>query len=244
MKKRKKGIIATIVITSFVIFFYIILEDFFLNHIGCNCTVGFYPTMTSRLIGYVLLIISTIVFIASIWRIKKLSRLWTIPALIVFGVAFYGNGYALYTTGIFTDTINRATFFGIRETKLGTFTYIRNVDDLKTGKHNGGILGYSVSRRNLTFYRINEKPLNVKTRFLFWKICPQYFIYKFSPALSRNFEFEKNNSGFEFIGGKNMPIEAFRDEIARTEDFKIDKLKNQQIINETDGTTRFRFEIE
>jgi len=51
--------------------------------------------------------------------------------------------------------------------------------------------------------------------------------------------------GYEFIGGKDMPIEVFMNEIfTEKSEFAVKTLKNKRIINETDGTTRFRFEIE
>ena len=123
----------------------------------------------------------------------------------------------------------------------------RTSTSLKTGKYDGKLLGYSVNRQKLTLYRIGEKPLKVRTGFLFWRTPPKRFVSTLSPRLHsfRNLEFEKNNIGYEFIGGRDMPLEVFLNEIMfEGSEFAGKKLKNKQIINEADGTTRFRFEIE
>ena len=246
MSKRKIGIIATIIVISFILVFYILLEIHFYND-ECSCVVGYYPMMISRIIGYFLLIFSTTLFIASVWRIKKLSRLWAIPALLAFGIAFYGNGYALYSMSC-TSSINKITFF-VHNTSFGDFAQKYepiNTDSLKTEKYKGKFLGYSIARKELTLYRIGEQPLKVKTSFLFWKIRPNIFVHTLSPTLHshRNLEFEENNNVYEFIGGQNMPVEIFLKEILyEKNEFAGKKLLNQKIINETDGTTRFRFEI-
>ena len=243
MNKRKINIITTIIITSFMLVFYLLLEIHFYNDIECSCVVSYYPMMTSRIVGYFLLIFSTALFVASVWKIKKLSRWWTIPALIVFGIAFYGNGYALYSMSC-TPSINKTTFF-VHKNKLGDFTQPINTDSLRTGKYDGKLLGYSIAEKELTLYRIGESPLKVKTSFLFWKVRPSIIVHTLSPILHshRNLEFENNNNGYEFIGGQDMPVEIFLNEIVyEKNEFAGKKLINQKIINETDGTTRFQFE--
>ena len=249
MNKRKIKIIATILLTGFAFFVYLILEiNFLFSSAECSCALEFYPTLTSKIIGYALLIFSTALFIASIWQIKKLSRWWSILALFIFGIAFYGNGYALYTLSCTPSSITKITFY-IHSTDIGDFVNKYELTDsgnLNVEENQGKLLGYSISGQTLTLYRIGEKPLKVKTSFLFWKIRPGIWVNGLSPVLHsyRNLEYEKNNKGYEFIGGQDMPLELFLKEIVQEKEFFIDKLKNKRIINETDGTTRFRFEIE
>ena len=248
MNKRKKGIIATIVITGFILGIYLMFATDAYHYVICSCVEHYYPTMTSRMIGYALLLFSTLLFIASVWRIKKLSRWWILPALITFVVALYGNGYKFYYVAC-TPSIGKVIFFNHHIT-LGEPVpryALNNFDNLTTEKNKGKILGYSVSGGILTFYRIGEKPLKVKINFLFWKIRPNIFVHSLSPVLHsfRNLEFEKNNDGYEFIGGQDMPAEVFIKEFfIDHSEFTGKKLKNQKIINGMNGTTRFRFEIE
>lgn len=248
MTKRKKGIIATFTIAGFILACYLLMLDNNYNYVVCSCAAHYNTELWARVIGYFLLVVSTFLFLASVWRIKKLSRLWAIPALIVFGIAYYGNGYKFYYLACMSY-IEKITFFN-HYTTLGEFAAPLNIDSLQTGKYDGKLLGYSVSENELTLYKINEKPLKVKTSFLFWKIRPTIFVNTLSTALHsyRNLEFEKNNNGYERIGGKDMPLEVFMREIFYEKELEfagnMAKLKNKQIINAQDGTTRFRFEIE
>ena len=250
MNKRKKGIIVTITITGFILTVWFILEYVY-NYAVCTCIAHYNTTFTSRTFGYALLIVSTLLCIASVWRVKRLSRWWIIPVLIIFGIVFYGNGYKFYYVAC-TSSLYKVTFFNYH-TILGNFApkyALMNTDSLKTGNYKGQLLGYSLSEHELTLYRIGDNPLKVKTSFLFWKIRPNIFIHDLSPRLHsyRNLEYEKNNSDYERIGGEDMPIEVFMEEIflEKEELFlgSTSKMKNQRILNETDGTTRFRFEIE
>ena len=224
MNKRKIGIIVTIAMIGFILAVcFLFLEDAY-SYVVCTCTAHYYTTLTSRIIGYALLIISTLLFIASIWRVKRLSRWWIIPALIVFGIAFYGNGYKFYYVAC-TPSLYKVTFFN-RHTTLGNFApeyALRNADSLKTGNYKGQLLGYSVSGQELTLYRIGDNPLKIRTSFLFWKIRPNIFVHDLSPRLHsyRNLEFEKNHHGYERIGGKNMPLEVFIEEIEMTNGFNV-----------------------
>ena len=251
--KKKIGIVTTIVIVFFLGLFYYFLEDFFYSDFGCGCSSsckGFYPTLTSRLIGYAMLIGSTILFIASIWSHKGLSKFWTIPALIIFGIAFYGNGYMLFNKGSCGLSVNQATFF-IHQVKLGDFAKSDaetiNLDSLKAGKLKGKLLGYSLDGNELILFRIGMKPLKVKTSFLFWEVRNNVILNNFSNGLNtfRNFEVEKTKGHYEFIGGQGMSEEDFLYEFVLTnKDLLGKRLKNKHITNEIDGTTRFRFEIE
>ena len=151
--------------------------------------------MTSRFVGYGLLIGSTAFFIASFWKFEGLSRLWMIPALVIFGIAFYGNGYMIFNKGACGYSLNQTTFF-VNQTKLGDFAKTDaetiNLDSLKDGKLKGKILGYSIDGNELTAFRIGEEPLKVKTSFLFWKVRSNVVVSNISNGLNtfRNFEAE------------------------------------------------------
>ena len=255
MTKAKKtiGVIVTIFLTVLLGLFYYSIENFFYSDLGCGCSsgcVGYYPALTSRFIGYGILIGSTVLFIASIWRFNGLSGFWTIPALIIFGIAFYGNGYLISNKGFCGYSINKTIFF-IYQTKLGDYakegTETIILDSLKNGKLNGKLLGFSLNGNELTAFRIGEKPLKVKTSFLFWKVRSNVILNDISNGLNtfRNFEIEKTKGKYEFIGGQGMMEKDFLDEFVLTEKELISKkLINKRIICENDGTTRFLFETE
>jgi len=254
MKIRKKtGIILTVFTTVVLIIIYIFLENYFYSDIGCGCSsscIGYYPTMTSRIIGYSILIVSFFMFIVSVWRVRRLSKLWIIPSLALFGIAFYGNGYMIFNKGGCGYSLNKTTFF-INQIKLGDYAKedaeTINLDSLKIGKYKGKLLGYSINENELTAFRIGETPVTVKTSFLFWKIRTNVILNDISHGLNtyRNLKAEKNNGHYEFIGGKGMTENDFINEFVLTNKCIIGKkIKNKRIINETDGTTRFKFEIE
>ena len=122
MTKTRKtiGIVLTVILTILLGLLYYLFENFFYSDFGCGCSstcTGYYPVMTSRLIGYGLLIGSTVLFIASIWKLKGLSRLWTIPALFIFGLVFYGNGYMIFNKGGCGYSLNKTTFYPLGEIK-------------------------------------------------------------------------------------------------------------------------------
>lgn len=250
--KKKIGIVLTVILTTLLGLFYYSLENFFYSDFGCGCSsscTGYYPVMTSRLIGYSLLIGSTILFIASIWQLKGLSRLWTIPALLIFGLAFYGNGYMIFNKGGCGYSLNQTIFF-IHQTKLGDFAKrdaeTINLDSLKDGKLKGKLLGYSINGNELTVFRIGYKPLKIKTSFLFWKVRNNVIINDISYGLNtfRNFEAEKGKGKYEFIGGQGMTEKDFLEEFVLTQKDLTINLKYKKIINHIDGTTRFLFEKE
>lgn len=250
--KKKIGIVLTIILTTMLGLFYYSLENFFYSDFGCGCSStcrGYYPVLTSRLIGYGLLISSTILFIASFWKLKGLSRFWTIPAMIIFGLAFYGNGYMIFNKGGCGLSLNKTTFF-INQTKLGDFAKedgeTINLDSLKDGKLKGKLLGYSIKGNELTAFRIGEEPLKIKTSFLFWKVRNNVIINDISYALNtfRNFEAENVKGHYEFIGGQGMTEKDFLDEFVLTQKELSSNLKNKKITNNGDGTTRFLFEKE
>lgn len=254
MTKRRKhiGIITTIILITLLGLIYYSLENFFYSDFGCGCSstcIGYYPVLTSKLIGYGLLVGSTVLFIASIWKFKGLSKLWTIPAMIIFGLAFYGNGYMIFNKGGCGYSLNQATFF-INQTKLGDFAKedaeTINLDSLKDGKLRGKLLGYSIKGKELTAFRIGEEPLKIKTSFLFWKVHNNVIISDISYGLNtfRNFEAENVKGHYEFIGGQGMTEKDFLDEFVLIQMEFSSKIKNKKIINNSDGTTRFIFEQE
>ena len=248
--KKTIGIIATIILKILLGLFYYSLENFFYSDFGCGCSStcrGYYPVMTSRLIGYGLLIGSIILFIASVWKFKGLSRFWTIPAVIIFGIAFYGNGYMIFNKGGCGYSLNQTTFF-INQTKLGDFAKSDaetiNLDSLKEGKLKGKLLGYTINGNELTAFRIDEEPLKVKTSFLFWKVRNNVIVNDISYGLNtfRNLEAENIKGHYEFIGGQGMTEKNFLDEFILTQKELSSNLKNKKLINNSDGTTRFLFE--
>ncbi|MCL2131827.1 MAG: hypothetical protein FWH36_05175 [Lentimicrobiaceae bacterium] len=254
MAKIKKilGITTTVLLIGLLVFFYYGLEDFFYSDFGCGCSstcIGYYPTLTSRIIGYFLLTTSTILFIASIWKIKGLSKWWVIPAIVIFGIAFYGNGYMIFNKGGCGQSLNRTILF-INQTKLGDYVKddaeTMSLDSLNAGRYKGKLLGYSIEGKELTAFRIGEPPLKIKTSFWFWKVRNNVILDDISYGLNtyRNFEVE-DKGYYEFIGGQGMTEENFMSEFVLTQKYLIGKqLKNKRIINESDGTTRFLFETQ
>jgi len=247
MNKRKINIgkISAFIGIAFVV--YLILEALlFSRREGCICTFGYESTIGSKIIGWILLIVSVAIFIVSIMQKRKFSKWGMILSFVIFGIAFYGNGYMLNgLMGGCGYSLNKTTFFVI-QTKLGDFATDwgpMDTESLNSGRFDGKLLGYSLSGKKLTLYRVGDKPLKVKTSFLFWKLQDKFVINSLHSC--RNLEYEKNNTGYEFIGGQDMPIEVFRNEfLTDRKEFEGKILRNQRIINETDGTTRFRFEIE
>jgi hypothetical protein len=253
MTKNKKilGIISTVFLTGLLVFIYYSFEHFFYSDFGRGCSstgIGYYPTMISRIIGYFLLTTSITLFITSIWKFKRLSKWCTIPAILIFGIAFYGNGYMIFNKGGCGYSLNQTTFF-INQIKLGDYAKedgeTINLDSLKAGKYQGKLLGYSIVGKELTAFRIGEQPLKVKTSFWFWKVRNNVILDDISYGLStyRNLETENDKGHYEFIGGQGMTEENFMEEFVLTEKYLIGKqFTNKQIVNGTDGTTRFLFE--
>jgi|WetSurMetagenome_2_1015567.scaffolds.fasta_scaffold275106_1 hypothetical protein len=249
---RKIGIITTIILTGFLISIYFKLEDFFYSDFGCGCSsscIGYYPTNISKIIGYILLISATLVFLASLWRIRGLSRWFTIPAFAVFLIAFYGNGYMLFNKVFCGLSINKTTFF-IYQVKLGDFAKRDGesivLDSLKAGRYNSKLLGFYLQGNNLTIYRIAEKPLKLKTSFLFWQTDNSRIRETLSVGLNtfRNNETEKIKNHYEFIGGQDMPLEAFLADFKITEKWLTGEIKNKILVKQNDGTTRLLIETE
>ncbi|HRF37284.1 MAG TPA: hypothetical protein PK198_00725 [Saprospiraceae bacterium] len=251
-RTKKIGIALTLILTTLLGLFYYSLENFFYSDLGCGCSSTcsvYYPVLTSRLIGYFMMVSSVTLFIAGVWKLKRLSRWWTIPATLTFVIAFYGNGYSIFNKGVCGYSINKAIFF-VFQTKLGDFAKSDaetiNLDSLDAGKYKGKLLGYSFNGDKLTIFKIEDEPEVLKTRFLFWKIRNNTILHDISYGLNtfRNFEAEKKKGKYEFIGGKGMTEKDFLDEFILTQKELTINLKNKKIINHSDGTTRFLFEKE
>ncbi|HRE77555.1 MAG TPA: hypothetical protein PLL09_07000 [Flavobacterium sp.] len=252
MTKTKKivGIILTIILTALLGLLYYSIENFFHSDFGCGCSSTcrvYYPVLTSRLVGYSMMTSSVVLFIASVWKFKDLSRWWTILATLIFSLAFYGNGFMIFNKGVCGYSLNKATFF-INQTKLGDFAKSDgetiNLDSLDAGKYKGKLLGYSFKGNKLKIFKIGDEPEVLSTRFLFWKIRNNIILNDFSYGLNsfRNFEVEKTKGHYEFIGGQGMTEKDFLDEFILTQKDLTINLKNKRIINHNDGTTRFIFE--
>ncbi len=242
-----------IVLTALSLFIYIQLERSFHSDAACGCSSAckaFYPAAASRLAGHVMLIISLLLLLSAIFRLKGMSSRWSVPALLLFVISFYGNGFMLFNKGPCGLSLNKRTWFVI-ETRLGDYAKADvetlNPDSLRAGRYKGKLLGYSLNGTELILFRIGEPPLKVKTAFLFWKIRGNAIINHISYGLnvSRNFDAEIQKRHFEFIGGQGMSESDFLDEFVLTQkELYGKKLKNKRIIHANDGTTRFLFETE
>ena len=252
ISKQNKQIIFIALLTATLGLCYYALERFFYSDAGCGCSSAcsnYFPDLTSRLFGYCMMAGAVILFWISILKIKAISRWWSVVAVVVFGIAFYGNGYRIYNKGACGYSIYKSTFF-IKDTKVGDFAKSDaetiHLDSLKAGKYKGKLLGYTFNGNELTIFKIGEKPAVVKTRFLFWGINSNELLNDISYGLNtyRNFEAEKIPGHYEFIGGEGMTEKDFLDEFAITQNgLTANKLSNKRIIQAADGTTRFLFEL-
>lgn len=249
---RILGIAVTIILTGFFTYAYIQLERFYYDDAACGCSsacVGFYVSKTSKEVGRILLILSSLTFIASIWRVKSLSKWWAIPALTVFVISFYGNGFMLFNKGACGQSLNKTTFF-IKQDKLGDFAKQDaesiNFDSLKAGRYKSKLLGFYLQGNMLTVYRIAETPLKIKTGFIFWQTDKEKMLKDFSYGLNSYRHSPKTlpEKHIELIGGQNMPMEAFMEELKMTNNWGVTKIISKKIINSSDGTTRLHLEID
>jgi hypothetical protein len=249
--KKILGMVLTLLLSALLGLFYYSVEHFFHSDFGCGCSSTcrvYYPILTSRLLGYLLMIGAVLLFLASVWNVRGLSRWWTLLAMLLFGFAFYGNGYLIFDKGVCGNALYQATFF-VNQTKLGDYAKSDaetiQLDRLKAGDYKGTLLGYSFHEDELTLYKIGEEPERIQTRFLFWKLRTNVILNDLSYGLNsfRNFEAEKVKGHYEFIGGQGMTEKDFLDEFVRTQkSLTVAKLYNKRIIHAADGTTRFLFE--
>lgn len=249
--KKGSKIVLSLLLVGFIGGIYVLLEQFSHTDFGCGCSsacTSFFPTNTSKNIGYILMVGSLMGIIYSLFKPNKKVL---IPLILVFVSAFYANGYYLFDKGLCGFSLNRASFF-ILHTKIGDFAKsdgeIIIMDSLKAGKYNGELLGYAVKSDRIKIFRIGEDPVDVRTKFLYWEINDSLIIQDIATTLSsyRNIESEENRDYYEFVGGEGMSEKDFMNEFVLTNNdyFLRHKLKNKSIVNEKDGTTRFRFQVE
>ena len=249
---RKIGIVLSLVLLIAMGVCYFKLIDFLHGDSGCGCSSTcrvFYPEGTSMFIGYFLLTFSTILIWASVWRFKGLSKLWSIPALIVWVIAFYGNGFMIMNDGVCGLSINKVNWM-FNKQKIGDYAKADaetiHPDSLRLGRYKGKLLGYSFSEDELKLYRIGEDPVIVKTGFLFWNIRHGSIANDISYGLNvyRDMKAEIVKDHYEFIGGKGMSEKEFLDEFILTQkEMFRGEMVNRQIVNGGDGTTRFIFDL-
>ncbi|MFT3796636.1 hypothetical protein [Flavobacterium sp.] len=253
--KTKIGMLLTLALLVLPGVIYYHAESFAHADDGCGCSSlcsVYYPELGARLVGYVLMLLASIIFVASLWKFQQISRFWMIPALLVLGIAFYGNSYRIYNKGgCGFYKLYKAEFFFF-ETELGNFAKVDSPENmtlerLAAGKCKGQFLGYAIDGNALTLFRIGAPPVKVPTAFLLWKIRTNVIFNDFSYSMGcfRNYEAEKVPGHYEFIGGKGMTEQDFLAEFVLTEKNLTDaKLQNKRIITQPDGTTRFLFEAE
>jgi hypothetical protein len=229
------AITLSIAITAIVFITYIKLEVFYYSDFGSGCSSGghgFYLTLTSKIIGYVLFVLLYSIFIISLWHKFNISRLWSIPAMLAIIIITYGNGFMLFSNGPCGFMIHKRTAY-IFETPLADIfrSDLYNINDKKHAI-DGKILGFYLNESTLNLYRINAEPIRLKTSFLLWhlneKDIEDYF-NMFDGIIVNKL----NNSTIEIVGGKDMPIEAFLNKITN-----IPNLYERKIYNDKNGTTR------
>lgn len=249
---RKIGIVSSLFLLITMGYYYVQLIGFLHGVSGCGCSSTcrvFYPTGWSMFIGYSLLAFSTILIWASLWHIKGLSKLWSIPAAIVWVISFYGNGFMLMNNGACGLSINQITWL-FNKQKIGDYAKADaetiHPDSLSLGRYKGKLLGYAFSGNELKLYRVGEDPIILKTGFLFWNIRQSAILNDISYGLNvfRVMNAEAVNGHYEFIGGKGMSEKDFLNEFILTQkDMLKSKVINRQIVNEADGTTRFILDL-
>lgn len=142
---RYTGYLFTALIAAIFVFLYVLFEDASYSDFGCGCSSGctaFHVSRWSKVVGYFLLTFSGLLFIASIWRIRRLSTSWAIPALLVFIIAIYGNSYTIFYKGPCGFSLNRSTFFFL-DKKFGDYAKddFVSLDNLKSNGYSGKLLG-------------------------------------------------------------------------------------------------------
>ncbi|MCF8253979.1 MAG: hypothetical protein K9H61_09040 [Bacteroidia bacterium] len=231
---------------------YAFLESMYYHDFGCGCSsgcIGFYMSSYSKILGYCLILVSFILVFMSLFKTRTISKFWHIPAIVFIGIASYGNGYMLYNKGACGQSLNRTQFYIFQE-HLGDFAKIDgeyfSLDSLKQQKYDGKLLGFLLKENKLTVYRINQEPLVIATGFLFWQPNTVEMLKSLSYGLNtfRVAPTVLPEKQIELIGGKDMPLEAFLEELKITNNWGIHKILNQEIIKAPDGTTHLILTIE
>jgi len=155
----------------------------------------------------------------------------------------------LFNKGPCGQSLNKTTFFLIQD-KLGDFAKPDGEtfypDRLKTTKYHGKLIGYFLNGNELTVYRIADNPLKIKTGFLFWQPDKNKLIKHLSYGLNTYRVPPKNfpETRIQLIGGQNMPLEAFIEEMKTTNNWGFTNIVSQKIIDSNDGTTRLILHVE
>ena len=246
-RQKHKYLFFTVLISILLGVIYILLEYIYYSDDFCGCSSTcehFYLTGTSKITGYIILLISYVWIVLSLWKVKNISRWWSIPGIIIFILTFYGNSYLIYVNGVCGDEIYESHFyFNNRKTGEYISPDIFKIDSLKAGKYQGKILGFSSENNQIKLFRIDDEPILLKTDFLFWKIRKNVIIHHLQYQL--NSVRQDADNYIEYIGGKGMKEEDFRHEFASNKNiYAIKKLIDKQIVQEKDGTTRFRFNLQ
>lgn len=249
---RKIGFISSLILILVLAWIYFQIETFLHGDTGCSCSSTcrvFYPTLWSRLLGNVLMLVSAIFITLSLWTFKGLSRWWTMPALFIFVIAFYGNGFMIMNDGACGLSINKVTWM-FNKQKIGDYAKSDaetiHPDSLRLGKYKGKLLGYAFNEEGLKLFKIGEDPVVVKTRFLFWEIEENVILNDISYGLNvyRDIKAETIKGHYEFIGGKGMSEKDFLNEFVLTQkEMYAGKMINKQLLNLEDGTTKFIFDL-
>jgi uncharacterized protein (DUF486 family) len=186
------------------------------DNCGCSSScVGYRVTVASKVLGYVVILFS----LAVLRILVRRHFLYAIFPLLVIGVCVYGNGYMLYNSGGCGYELNQRFAYFI-DKPLGAYASGGNesidTELLHAGWLDGRLLGYSIDKGLLHLYRVNKEPLIVKTNFLFWHLD----IDEVARGLAHDYSLgayrvaNDDDNVIEFIGGKDMPRQAFLKDIA------------------------------
>ncbi len=240
--KKNVLIIITILFTALFALMYIGLEKVYYDDFACGCSSacsGFYITEKDKIIGYTLIVLSVALIIASLWKFRNMSRLWSIVGFCTLCIAIYGNSLMLFNPNVCGLSLNESYLYFFHE-KIGDWAKTDgervDMDSITTGKLKGKLLGYYQKDNETFIFRIDRNPIKLKTSFLFWDIDQKAMEKNFSYGLTSHAVFDTINPYVQLIGGKNMPLEAFMNEV----NYKAVSygMKSQEIKQLPDGTTR------
>ncbi|OYQ31935.1 hypothetical protein CHU92_14930 [Flavobacterium cyanobacteriorum] len=241
MKRTLLKIITIVFIVLFA-FIYIWLESFYYTDLTCGCSSAcssFYISKTDKIIGYIIIFLSVIVITVSLWKFRKISRWWSILGLLLLGTAIYGNSLMFFNPNICGSSLNESYLYFFSN-KIGDWAKTDsehiNMDSLKLRKLDGKFLGYYYLNNDLIIYRIGKKPITLHTNFLFWNICKQEITKHISYGLDSYHLPDNSEEMTILLGGQDMPIQAFMQEVNYNNFSK--GLKYQKLLKFDDGTTR------
>lgn len=250
-RQSKKRLVPLILLTASIVFGLVTLERFIHSDAACGCSSAcwvIYPEAEHRLAGFFIMAIAYSFALLSLSQWKGLSRWWSIPALLLFGVAFYGNGWMMFNKGPCGQSLNLTTWYTVQE-KIADYAQpdgeSLDLDSLNAGVYKGRLLGYSFKGNELWVFRIAEPPLKVRTSFLFWKMNANALNDKLSYGIQvhRNGAVENGKGHYEFIGGQGMTASDFIAEFASTQkELRALAGKRGKLVEQDRGTTLFVIE--